>query len=319
MRIAAELHCHTLHSDGHFEPCELADSARQLGLDLVALTDHNTMSGFREMEKTGFPFIHGIEWTTYFGHMVVLGAKEFVDWREAQIDNIDEKIRLIHEAGGLAGVAHPYELGTPFCTGCYWDFNIRDWTQVDYMEVWNSDPFPPLLPKNKRAKKLWLSKLDEGLHLTPTFGRDWHRNGSALQPAACTWLEAEKIGEKEALEAIKKGRTTLSIGPDLVWTAENSHSAFAPGDEMPQGNYVVRAQIDLQNKRPLWADLPMEIDEIRLYGAHERVLGSIPGAGGECSIQAEKKDLFLRAEALGRVCQRPCSLIISAPIYLSRG
>lgn len=91
MRIAAELHCHTYHSDAQFSPAELAESARNMGLDIIALTDHNTMSGYEELALTKIQFIHGIEWTTFFGHMVVLGQKTFVDWRDATIQNIDEK------------------------------------------------------------------------------------------------------------------------------------------------------------------------------------------------------------------------------------
>ena len=71
-RICAELHCHTLHSDALFTPEELAEAARDNQIDLIALTDHNTLSGYAQMEQTGLPFIHGIEWTTFYGHMLVL-------------------------------------------------------------------------------------------------------------------------------------------------------------------------------------------------------------------------------------------------------
>ena len=87
--LPCELHCHTLHSDGDFSVKELQEAARENHLSLIALTDHNTMSGWDELDASILPVIRGIEWTTYFGHMLVLGAGEFVDWRDAVPDNID--------------------------------------------------------------------------------------------------------------------------------------------------------------------------------------------------------------------------------------
>ena len=47
--FAAELHCHTLHSDGDFTAGELIAEAKRQGLDGIALTDHNTTSGWLEL------------------------------------------------------------------------------------------------------------------------------------------------------------------------------------------------------------------------------------------------------------------------------
>ncbi|MBR3738122.1 MAG: CehA/McbA family metallohydrolase, partial [Eubacterium sp.] len=90
--LSCELHCHTFHSDGRFSPTELQQAAKENGLSLIALTDHNTFSGCAELDDNITPAIPGIEWTTYYGHILVLGAKGFVDWRNATPDNIDEKL-----------------------------------------------------------------------------------------------------------------------------------------------------------------------------------------------------------------------------------
>lgn len=42
--------------------------------------------------------------------MLVTDCKEFVDWRDAVPDNIDEKIAEVKKRGGMVGIAHPYEL-----------------------------------------------------------------------------------------------------------------------------------------------------------------------------------------------------------------
>ena len=47
--LPVELHCHTIHSDGDFTPESLQRAAVENGLSLIALTDHNTFSGTKEL------------------------------------------------------------------------------------------------------------------------------------------------------------------------------------------------------------------------------------------------------------------------------
>ena len=64
MRIAAELHCHTCHSDASFLPEELAEAARAEELDVIAMTDHNTTSAWLPLEKTDrLPRRRKLRWT----------------------------------------------------------------------------------------------------------------------------------------------------------------------------------------------------------------------------------------------------------------
>lgn len=100
--LPCELHCHSVHSDGSFSVAELLRRAYDDHLALIALTDHNTVSGHGELDDSITPAVPGIEWTTFFGHMLVLGARDFVDWRDAVPANIDDKIDQVHAAGGCA-------------------------------------------------------------------------------------------------------------------------------------------------------------------------------------------------------------------------
>ena len=54
-----DLHTHTNHSDGTFAPAELVELASQRGLDVVAITDHDTMDGIDEAAAAGAAF--GVE------------------------------------------------------------------------------------------------------------------------------------------------------------------------------------------------------------------------------------------------------------------
>lgn len=74
---SADLHLHTLFSDGTFTPEELAQRGAQVGLAAMALTDHDTVEGCPRMaqacQSLGVEFIPGTELTAEFeGHEVHL-------------------------------------------------------------------------------------------------------------------------------------------------------------------------------------------------------------------------------------------------------
>jgi len=49
----ADLHMHTTYSDGARTPSEVVVSAKQAGLDIISLTDHDSVSGIDEAIETG--------------------------------------------------------------------------------------------------------------------------------------------------------------------------------------------------------------------------------------------------------------------------
>ena len=76
-----DLHCHSTASDGLFAPRELVDAARRGGVDVLALTDHDELSGLAEARQAcvdhGLRFINGVEisvtWEDETIHIVGLG------------------------------------------------------------------------------------------------------------------------------------------------------------------------------------------------------------------------------------------------------
>lgn len=62
----ADLHCHSVFSDGANTPEELVKLAQEIGLQGMALTDHDTFDGLESLEKTGFPIISGAEFSSNF-------------------------------------------------------------------------------------------------------------------------------------------------------------------------------------------------------------------------------------------------------------
>ncbi|MEE1321861.1 MAG: CehA/McbA family metallohydrolase [Acutalibacteraceae bacterium] len=253
-----ELHCHTLHSDGGFTVPELLATAKERELRGICLTDHNTVSGWAETENSSFPVVlRGIEYTTYHGHMLCLGTDKFTDWR--RFDNIDEPIEFLRKSGGIVGIAHPFQLGTPICTGGRWDYEISKWENVNYMEIF-SEGAPYLNAPNKRARKLWHSLLDKGYRITPTMGRDWHRKRANTFISACTYLLCgEELSDIEMKTAIEKGRTVVSAGPLFYFKTQDGETI---GDSIEAGNKSLSFVTDFSRHERVDAERKITPDKI---------------------------------------------------------
>ena len=64
----ADLHLHTTASDGSDSPAELIAKAKAKGIDLIAITDHDTLTGSREARKLpedGVKIVTGIEFSCH--------------------------------------------------------------------------------------------------------------------------------------------------------------------------------------------------------------------------------------------------------------
>ncbi len=111
----AELHCHSTASDGTIAPESLVTIADSLGLDVLAITDHDTIDGALRARDhariigANVEVVIGMEITTRRqDHVVGL----FLDHAPNIFRPITETVDAIHAQGGLAIVAHPF-LGLP--------------------------------------------------------------------------------------------------------------------------------------------------------------------------------------------------------------
>ena len=268
-----ELHCHTLHSDGSFTVDELLSAAKSRQLSGICLTDHNTTSGWEETDRQDeIAVLKGIEYTTYHGHMLCLGTDKTIDF--THISNIDCTIKFFRDNGGLIGIAHPYQLGTPICTGGHWDYKITKWENVSYVEVF-SEGCPYLNTPNKKARALWYSLLDRGYRIAPSMGRDWHRLNGNVNLAACTYLycdEGKLTGDKMK-KALVEGRTAITTGP--VFTFETA-DGFTVGDEISAGENTLKIILDTARQKEIAPGQSFCFKEIRLISNGGNTVGSIP-------------------------------------------
>ena len=77
-----DLHSHSTASDGTLAPAELVERARAAGVDVLALTDHDTLDGIAEASRavsgTGLQLVPGVEisvtWKAMTIHVLGLGV-----------------------------------------------------------------------------------------------------------------------------------------------------------------------------------------------------------------------------------------------------
>ena len=101
-----DLHVHTVSSyDGHTRHEDLPQIIRSRGLDGVAITEHDVFDPPKVQNAVLLP---GIEVSTKEGHVLGIGVGELIPARLSA----DETIRRIHDKGGVAIIAHPYD---PVC------------------------------------------------------------------------------------------------------------------------------------------------------------------------------------------------------------
>lgn len=109
-----DMHIHT-----HFSPCSVIDilqllrKAREVGLDGICITDHDTMASTSIFENIaddlGLCVIVGMEYTTTKGDFLIFGPIEHI---QSKMD-AEDLLRWIQEEGGIAIPAHPFRKHRP--------------------------------------------------------------------------------------------------------------------------------------------------------------------------------------------------------------
>lgn len=108
-RGRADLHIHSLASDGVSSVAEILDAAEQAALDVIAITDHERLDAalaarsMAEARGSAVSVIVGEEVTTRGGHVIGL----FMSERIRPWGSLRSTIARIHEQGGLAVIPHP--------------------------------------------------------------------------------------------------------------------------------------------------------------------------------------------------------------------
>ena len=314
-----ELHTHTIASDGIMEPQELVMRAKGRGYEAIVVTDHNTTTSCAQAQnagkKDGVLVVPGIEWTTFWGHIVISGGNSRVDWRQVNLENIDSKLKEAKKSGDLVTVAHPKRLGTPFCSECRFLYKINDWSNVDAYEVW-SHYNPHTSKESQKCKKEWMDLVNQGYKIAPVYGYDWHNpdDGGPAYAYTYVWIDGE-LTQDSLLDAIRNSHVYISMGLKLdarfvVGKKEYQVGETVKGDK---ATIVLNSEICEDYKEMF----DVEIKGIRIFKDGKMFLAKI-WDGNEIKLPIDLNCNNIRLEVYGRVDQEDADLAILAPLYIEK-
>ncbi|TQQ83667.1 PHP domain-containing protein [Halonotius terrestris] len=200
-----ELHTHSeLSHDGRDPVDLLLEQAAAVGLDAIAITDHDEIDASVEAAVSapdyGLVGIVGMEVTSAVGHILALGIDEIVPPGLPY----DETLDRIHDQGGIAVVPHPFQKSRHGVAPHITDDQLAS---ADAIEVYNSRLFTGR--SNRQAESF---AIDRGLPMTA--GSDAHI--SELVGQAITEVDADEPTADAILDAIREGRTSV-IGHRTPW------------------------------------------------------------------------------------------------------
>lgn len=294
-----ELHNHTVESDGNLTCQELTEYLAADHVDAFAITDHNTTSGQKKieqlLEEKHYPIslIRGMEYTTYFGHILCLNLAKYVPWNSIDQHRPELLFEAAREKGALVGIAHPFSYGDPFARGCRFEMTISDYSKVDFIEIFNNPE--PLHEVNERGTNLWMSLIFSGYQITATSGMDLH-NRAKLAGCYATYIEGKNGGNiaSKLDTAIHTHRTWVSKGAllltevlpetnELLLTFTDAHKT---GFAVPKTAQAVLKGKDKTFTTSVSLDKPVRVSLNQLSGTDPIIplLYEAPGINGAATV-----------------------------------
>lgn len=215
-----DLHVHTsISPDSRLPPEEAVTVAAALGLQGIAVTDHNRVAGVElarraALDLPGFLVVPGVEISTADGHLLAYGISEVPPPKGPLLATI----KTVQARGGLAVLAHPFR----WAHGA--GRRLAEQAPVDAIEALNGRN---AVGVNDRATAVAAAR-----RMATTGGSDAHDRDSLGR--AVTEFEREVTTVEALLEEIRRGRVRpvgegRTLGERVQISLENARKRTARG------------------------------------------------------------------------------------------
>lgn len=296
-----ELHCHSYHSDGDSDPLEVIERAEALGLDFLAITDHNVLSHQVTLHdaETNLMLIPGMEVTTYQGHWNIWGDGDWIDFRVHTEADMQHAVDSALEQGYMVSCNHPKPYGP--------EWVYSDITNFHCIEVWNG----PWANFNEVALAYWKAQLAKGKKTVAVGGSDchFHRREHPAKlaqpttfihcqdsPSPAQLLKALQQGHAFISESVQGAEIYLSIGDSMM-----GDTITNPDDTLILSVHIVNA----------------DGKQLEIWGASLIKSCPIESEDMEVEIELTKPyEAFVRAEVISHTGEQRHVHALSNPIYI---
>jgi hypothetical protein len=206
MRLDLHIHSH-FSPDSKMSVGDILKRAREVGLDGIAITDHNSLESFFAASKLvddlgiELTVVPGAEISTSEGHLITLGITQLAPPGLSALETTEH----VHDNGGIAIAPHPF---------AWFRHGIRNLQgkQLDAIEVCNSRSsfgFSNYLATRTAAR----------LNLGVTGGSDAHKL-KTIGRAYTELLDGTRVGIEEILHAIANRRSRAK-GKARAWSIDS--------------------------------------------------------------------------------------------------
>ncbi len=194
--LSVELHAHSSASHDGRDPIDLLlEQAQAIGLDALAITDHDRIDASLDAADRAADYgligIPGIEITTAAGHLLGIGITDRIEAGLSFVETVD----AIHDHGGIAVVPHPFQESRH---GVAKHLDGDEIAVADAIEVYNSRLLVGL--GNRRARRFAARR-----GLPQVAGSDAHI--SEMVGQARTLIDVDERSVQGIVDAIRAGRT----------------------------------------------------------------------------------------------------------------
>lgn len=316
--LRGDWHIHSRHSNdsSHHSVATILAKAQRLGLDYLAITDHDVHVGGAvadhtwadpEFAASPLPLFHGAELTAPRGHINIYGLDAYDHQRIFDARNARDwdLLALTRSLGVHVSANH---LVTKNHFGFSFDI-------AHSVEIWNGAVWPRNIP----GLRVWDDQLLSGRILPARGGSDAHhglppqgdinaeRSLEAMTNAVgtpTTWVLAEGRDKRAILAALEAGRASVSANPcapRAEFEAETENALLIMGQNAPRPRGPVRLTLRLSEGR-----LPGVRYRVRIIKNRNELclLWTDPETGLASFTDTPDGQTYYRAEVEGP--QTPC-------------
>jgi hypothetical protein len=259
--LKGDLHVHSEHSDDAQDSpvADVIARAEELGFDYLCITDHdNHVEGHittwddPDYRSDALLLLYGTEWTTGLGHANLFATAPF--------DHAS--LYALRDGPGADSIAAAHAQGVHFSVNHpaakdLWEHGFE--LDYDSMEVWTAVFLVP--NSNEKAIELWDDLLLGGRRMTARGGSDSHHQHDAESLLfnlgnPTTWVRARERTPAAVIEALKRGRATLSYAASAerveLSADTDGDGVFESliGDNLPADGAPLSFRVDVTGFRP---------------------------------------------------------------------